>query len=92
MKRISIILICVIFISCATVQPTITSTKSAVAYASVLSIAQYVMPLFMAACIAWLIVKRTKEFKGCDEPIMPDMVEECNKLKEAEEIRKKGIH
>ena len=91
-KHISIILICVILASCAAPQVTISTPKAAVAYASVLSVMQYALPLFMVACVGVLIAKRTKEFKGCDEPIMPDMIEECNRLKAAEIERKQSIH
>ena len=91
-KHISIILISVILVSCAAPQVTITTQKAAVAYASVLSVMQYALPLFMVACVGVLIAKRTKEFKGCDEPIMPDMIEECSRLKESEIVRTQSIH
>ena len=92
MKLISIILMCVILASCITAPTTITTPQAAIAHATALTVVQYVLPLFMAACITWLIVKRTTEFKGCDEPISPDMVDECNQLKAAEEVRKQSIH
>ena len=92
MKLISIILISVILVSCAAApQITITTPKAAVAYASVLSVMQYAFPLFMA-CVGVLIAKRTKEFKGCDEPIAPDMVVTCDRLRETEEVRKQNTH
>jgi len=93
MKLISIILISVILVSCAAApQITITTPKAAVAYASVLSVMQYALPLFMVACVGVLTAKRTKEFKGCDEPIAPDMVVTCDRLREAEEVRKQNTH
>ena len=91
-KLISIILICVILVSCATVPVTISTPKAAIAYASVLSVMQYALPAVMAVCVGWLIFNRTREFKGCKEPVSPDMVDTCNRLKQAEIERKQSIH
>ena len=91
-KHISIILICVILASCVSIPAVITTPEAAIAHAATLTIVQAVLHIFIVAGVTWLIVKRTNEFKGCDEPIMPDMVEECNRLKAAEEVRKQSIH
>ena len=92
MKKLLILIIIFSFVSsCITFQaPTTPAAASAVA--GTLMIAKYAMPVVMAVCIGVLVAKRSKEFNSCKEPISPDMVVTCDRLREAEEVRKQNTH
>ena len=91
-KLIIIVMVFVFCASCVNLTTPIANPAAAAAFASAATVAQVAMPIIIAGCVGILIVKRKKDFVECDEPIMPDMVDVCAKLKESERVRGENVH
>ena len=74
MKLISIMAAILILASCVSVPTIISTPEAAIAHATTLSIVQFVIPLFMAACIIWLVIARTEEVRAGQQAINAEQI------------------
>jgi len=93
MKNTLVACIIVIFLvsGCITITPP-ANPAAASAVVGTAMVVKLVMPIVIAAGVGLLIVRKAKEPDKCGEPIAPDMVDVCNQLKAAEEVRKMNSH